>query len=513
MVDVPDSSCFPQAAVLDPLAVEIGTYAHDPLGFVLFAFPWGEAGTVLAKDAGPESWQRDVLRAIGGSFGSASDAIRIAVASGHGVGKSALVAWIIVWALATFRDTRGVVTANTATQLKTKTWPELTKWLRLAVCADWFDISVTSIASIEPAHERTWRIDAVPWSLRSTEAFAGLHNQGRRLFVAFDEASAIPDPVWETIEGALTDRDTEILWLATGNPTRNTGRFRECFGRFRHRWQRHQVDSRKVSLTDKDEIARWAADYGDDSDFFRVRVKGEFPRGGAMQFIDSETVEEAARRPAESHLRQPLVMGVDCARGGDDQSTIWFRRGRDARTVPAIKLRVGDLMVLSGKVAEQAIQHRATAVFIDEGGIGAGVVDRVRQMLQGRLVVGVNFGGRADRYTWGDGMPLTANKSAEMWASMRAWLKTGAIPDDPELKAELTSREYGFNLHNAIQLEKKEDMKKRGLASPDNADGLALTFAYPVADLTEEMQFEAGGGPPAFRAVSIESDYDPLADS
>jgi len=512
VVDVPDSSCSPQATALDPLAVEIGSYAHDPLGFVLFAFPWGEAGTVLKTDAGPEPWQRDVLRQIGRSLGSASDAIRIAVASGHGVGKSALVAWIIVWALATFRDTRGVVTANTATQLKTKTWPELTKWLRLAVCADWFDISATAIASVEPAHERTWRIDAVPWSLRSTEAFAGLHNQGHRIFVAFDEASAIPDPVWETIEGALTDRDTEILWLATGNPTRNTGRFRECFGRFRHRWQRHQVDGREVSLTDKDEIARWAADYGDDSDFFRVRVKGAFPRGGAMQFIDGETVEEAARRPAESHLRQPLVMGVDCARGGDDQSTIWFRRGRDARTVPAIKLRVGDLMVLSGKVAEQAIQHRARAVFIDEGGIGAGVVDRVRQMLQGYLVVGVNFGGRADRYMQGDGMPLTANKAAEMWASMRAWLKTGSIPDDPELMAELTGREYGFNLHNAIQLEKKEDMKKRGLASPDNADGLALTFAYPVADLPQEMHFEAGGAPPAFRAVSIESDYDPLTD-
>ena len=117
------------------------------------------------------------------------------------------------------------MTANTATQLKTKTWPELVKWLRLAACADWFEVAATAIHSIDPAHERTWRIDAVPWSLRTTEAFAGLHNQGRRLFVAFDEASAIPDPVWETIEGALTDRDTEILWLATGNPTRNTGRF------------------------------------------------------------------------------------------------------------------------------------------------------------------------------------------------------------------------------------------------------------------------------------------------
>jgi len=504
---VADEPDVPPEPVLDPLGIEVGGFAHDPLGFVLFAFPWGEAGTPLEREQGPEAWQREVLGEIGRSLASVSDAIRIAVASGHGVGKSALVAWIIVWALATFRDTRGIVTANTATQLKTKTWPELTKWLRLAACADWFEVSATAIHSVDPAHERTWRIDAVPWSLRTTEAFAGLHNQGRRLFVAFDEASAIPDPVWETIEGALTDRDTEILWLATGNPTRNTGRFR-------HRWHRHQVDGRKVSLTDKDEIARWAADYGDDSDFFRVRVKGEFPRGGAMQFIDSDTVEEASRRPAESHLRQPLIMGVDCARGGDDQSAIWFRRGRDARTVPAIKLRVGDLMVLSGKVAEQAMQHRAAAVFIDEGGIGAGVVDRVRQMLPGRLVVGVNFGGRADRYTLGDGMPLTANKAAEMWASMRAWLRTGAIPDDPELKAELTGREYGFDLHNAIRLEKKEDMKKRGLSSPDNADGLCLTFAYPVADLPEDTRFGGlgEGEDRSIAANTIQSDYDPHED-
>ncbi len=190
-----DELDFSSEPALDPLGIEVGSFAHDPLGFVLFAFPWAEPGTPLERDLGPEPWQREVLSEIGRSLGSLPDAIRIAVASGHGVGKSALVAWIIVWALATFRDTRGIVTANTATQLKTKTWPELTKWLRLAACADWFEVSATAIHSVDPAHERTWRIDAVPWSLRTTEAFAGLHNQGRRLFVAFDEASAIPDPV------------------------------------------------------------------------------------------------------------------------------------------------------------------------------------------------------------------------------------------------------------------------------------------------------------------------------
>ncbi len=471
--------------VLDPLGIEVGSYAHDPLGFVLFAWPWGEEGTDLANDTGPEPWQRDVLDLIGKQLMTVAEAIRIAVASGHGVGKSALVSWIIIWALATFRDTRGIVTANTATQLETKTWPELTKWLRMAVCADWFECTTTAIASNEPGHERTWRIDAVPWSLRNAEAFAGLHNQGKRIFVAFDEASAIPDLIWETIEGALTDKDTEILWLATGNPTRNTGRFRECFGRFKHRWLRRQVDGRKVSLTDKQQIANWVTDYGEDSDFVRVRVKGEFPRGGSMQFIDSETVTGAMHREAVSHLRQPLVIGVDVARFGDDQSVIYFRRGLDGRTIPPRKYRGLDTMQLAGKVAEAAQEHGAHAVFVDEGGLGAGVVDRLRQ-LRVRGMIGINFGGKADRTMMGEGFPQCANKRAEMWASSREWLRTGAIPDDAELQADLTGVEYGYNARNEVLLEKKEDMKKRGLSSPDLGDALALTFAYPVADLASD---------------------------
>src|SRR5690606_38633063 len=112
----------------------------------------------------------------------------------------------------------------------------------------------------------------VPWSERNTEAFAGLHNAGKRIIVIFDEASAIPDIIWETTEGALTDVDTEILWFVFGNPTRNTGRFRDCFdgGKFAHRWRQQKVDSRQVQRTNKKEIEDWIADYGLDSDFVRV---------------------------------------------------------------------------------------------------------------------------------------------------------------------------------------------------------------------------------------------------
>ena len=479
-------------------------YRHDPLGFVRYAFPWGEAETELIGETGPRQWQVDALELIGRSLddGDIEGAIRIATASGHGIGKSALVAWVILWALATAPLTKVVITANTGDQLRTKTWPEVSKWFNLLICRHWFKFEATSIARRNASGSKEWRCDAATWSENNTAAFAGLHNKGRRIVLLFDEASQIADKVWEVAEGALTDEDTEILWLVFGNPTETTGRFRECFagGRFAHRWNPRQIDSRDVPGTNKREIAKWIEDWGEDHDFVRVRVKGQFPRGGSMQFIDSETVEMAARREAVCHLRQAVVLGVDVARFGDDQQVIVPRRGLDARSLPTLKFRGLDLVTFAGKVVEVAEENDARAIFIDEGGMGAGVLDMVRKMMPGRMVSGVNFGGRADRYTMGSDFPLTAHKGDEIWASMREWLKTGAIADDPELKAELTGRQYGFNTASAIQLEKKEDMKKRGLSSPDVADALALTFAQPVPD----MPFNA------VRRMTVTHDYDVL---
>ena len=275
----------------DELLIEaLGEYTNDPVGFVGQFFPWGEPGE-LEGAKGPEQWQLRVLAHIrdclknGMAHGAAiNEAIQIAVASGHGVGKSTLVSWIILWSISTFEDTRGVVTANTETQLKTKTWAELGKWHRLFLGSHLFKLTATAIFSVDDSRERTWRIDMVPWSERNTEAFAGLHNKGKRVVVIFDEASAIPDVIWETAEGAMTDSDTQIIWAVFGNPTRNSGRFRECFGRFRGTWWNEQVDSRSVSLTNKSQFKKWIADYGDDSDFVRVRILGTFPRVGELEF-------------------------------------------------------------------------------------------------------------------------------------------------------------------------------------------------------------------------------------
>jgi len=483
-------------------------FRKDPLGFVRWAFPWGEAGTPLADHEGPEGWQAELLADIRDALTEGRSPVRAAVASGHGVGKSALVAWLVLWALATQSGTRGVVTANTEAQLRTKTWAELSKWHGLAICRDWLAWSATAITAAEEGKAAGWRVDLVPWSAHNAEAFAGLHNQGSRLLLVFDEASAIAEPIWETAEGALTDANTEIVWVAFGNPTRNGGRFHDCFGRFARAWNGRYVDARQVSFTNKAQIADWVRDYGEDSDFVRVRVRGAFPRAGALQFIDGERVREAMVRDVPPSALDPVVMGVDVARFGDDRSVIFVRRGRDGRSWPIEKLKGLDLMQLAGHVCRRAAEVNARAVFVDEGGIGAGVVDRLRQLgVPG--VHGINFGSRASGWTPEGQAPLYANKRAEMWGMVKGWLEQGALPDDPELAQDLTGVEYGYDARSAIQLERKEDMKKRGLLSPDIGDALALTFAWP---LSPELDYRWEDQRGRVRILDEDHEYDPFHD-
>lgn len=488
----------------DLVLAELGGFSNRPYDFVMWAFPWGEPGSELEESTGPEGWQRDVLMHMQENLQSGMafhEAVQIAICSGHGVGKSALVSWIIIWAISTFEDTRGVVTANTETQLKTKTWAELGKWYRLFIAKEMFKLTATAIYSVDEAHERTWRVDMVPWSERTVEAFAGMHNKHKRVLVIFDEASAILDMIWETTEGALTDSDTQIFWIVCGNPTRNTGRFRDCFGRYANRWKGFRVDSRLVSITNKLQIAKWIEDYGEDSDFVRVRVRGVFPRAGSLQFIASDLVLVARSREVSVHLHDPFIIGVDVARFGDDSSVIYFRKGRDGRTFAPIKLHGVDTMTLAAKVVEERARYKADAVFVDGTGVGGGVVDRLRQLRVSCF--DVQFGSSADRV--GEEGTRYKNKRAEMWGFMRDWLKGGAIPDDPELEQQLIGLEYGYaGDEMAIQLERKKDMKKRLGFSPDIADALALTFAYPVVATAQ------AGGPHSGNLVK--SDYDPYSE-
>ncbi len=471
------------------LAAEIAGFATDPHGHALFAYRWGE--DALTSHPGPRRWQTEVLREIGDHLSNPATRftpLRIAVAKGHGIGGSALIAMICNWGLDTCPDTRIVVTANTENQLLTKTSPELSKWRNLSITRDWFKASATSIASNLPGHNQSWRLDTIPWSIHSPESFAGLHNVGRRIILIFDEASNIADRIWEVAEGALTDEDTEIIWLAVGNPTRNSGRYKECFGKHRHLWSTRHIDSRTVEGTNKQYLDELVATYGEDSDIVKVRVRGLFPSASSMQFIGSELVQAAIEREIAISDVLPsdaVVFGLDHARFGEDSTVLAIRQGRDARSRPWREWHGANSMEIAGELVSAATRYNPDAIFIDAGGPNAGgVIDRVRQLLGSRSpVFEINFGSstKGMEARWNDEVRVkVANKRCQMYTNMRAWLERGTLPDNQRLADDLTAIEYGYNADNAIQLERKEHLRARGYASPDWADALALTFAAPV---------------------------------
>jgi len=478
---------------LQELAETLAGFYDDPLGFVLWAFPWGEPGTPLERTAeqeapGPRKWQAEFLTQLGHLISERDfdgsnpvDPVQMARASGHGIGKSALSAWIILFLISTRPHCKGVVTANTNDQLRTKTWGELAKWHSMSVMRHFFTYRNVKggMCIFNNQHPDTWRVDALTCREENSEAFAGLHAASSTPFYLFDEASNIPEKIWEVAHGGLTDG--EPMWFVFGNPTRNSGSFRQCFGRNKHLWDRDQIDSRTVAGTNKELFAKWAEAYGEDSDFFRVRVKGTFPRAAVRQLIPEDLVDAALGKHLEKSMYHfaARVIGVDCARYGDDKSTVYLRQGLAATKLS--EHRGIDTMHLAGLVAQYEDRFATLATFVDEGGLGAGVIDRLRQL--GRAPIGVNFSAKSNR-------PECKNKRAQIWCDMRDWLQSGgAIPDDPELRDDLINQEFFFDAANKIQLVRKEDMKKLGLASPDDGDGLGLTFADEVYQPTKKEAF------------------------
>jgi hypothetical protein len=483
----------PIAQVLDRLA----EYELDPLGFVMWAFPWGMEGTSLAGEEGPEQWQRDQLDRMGQRLREGEEAgvvIKEAVSAGHGVGKSAFVSWLILWAISTHEDTRGVITANTKDQLTQKTWAELARWYQIFIARELFVLTATAIYSADQAHSRTWRIDAVPWSEENSEAFAGLHNKGRRILLIFDEASAIADIIWEVAEGALTDAKTQIIWCAFGNPTRTTGRFHKVCTR-PGTWTYRRVDARTVRFTNKGQIAEWAREYGEDSDFFRVRVKGEFPRAGFANFIPPELADQAraGRRNVPHHawMTQQKILSVDPARFGDDFSVITLRQGLKVHY--QVTLSGFDGPELAGRIVEICRQEKGiSCIAYDANGNGADLDSALRRAPDLPQLIPVMWGipAKDDKHYF--------NQRSEAWGKMRDWLKDGEIPDDDDLIDQLCSLDYGYDALFRIQLQSKKDMKKNGGKSPDKADSLALSF---IPELIDRKLVVAKVRPPQRRKV------------
>lgn len=456
------------------LIEDIASFTHDVNGFVNYAFAWGEGE--LAEYTGPRNWQKELNDDISNHLSNPKtrympfQAVR---ASGHGIGKSAEIAMIISWALSTCEDTKVVITANTEPQLRTKTWPEIMKWFRLSIVAHWFNITATSIYSSTKGNEKTWRADAVTWSDNNTEAFAGLHNKGKRIVVIMDEGSSISDKVYEVTQGALTDEKTEILWFIFGNPTLNTGFFKDCFTRFKHRWNHKQIDSRTVEGTNKELIDQWLKDHGEDSDFFKVRVRGMFPNRSVKQFISIEDIDKATKvkiRP-EQVAWAPKIISVDPAWEGDDEFVIGLRQGLYFKIL-AVYDKNDDDVHMAKIIADFEDKENADAVFID-GGYGTGIKS-----------VGASWN-RDWKLVWFGSESSDEgclNKRAQMWRDGRDWLKQGGSIEekDTDLYNQLAAPQTVPRMDGKIQLESKKDMKARGEPSPGRADALMITFAYPV---------------------------------
>ena len=487
------------------LADDISRFYDDPLGFVRYAFEWGEGD--LKGFPGPDVWQVELLTAIGAAVRERGfdginpvDPLLVAVASGHGVGKSALSAWLILWVMSTRPFSKGVVTANTGDQLRTKTMAELSKWKQRCITSHWFETSAMSIA--HRAYSETWRVDALTSREEASESFAGLHAADSTPWYLFDEASAIPEKIWDVSKGGLTDG--EPMHFAFGNPTRNTGSFYDCFHKAKHRWLTFRVDSRDVKITNKRLFKTWEEDRGEDSDFFRVRVRGVFPKGGDMQFIPSDVVHASRKAGPGMYLGDdPLICGIDIARGGSDDCMISFRRGKDAKSERVYRI-AGDKSRDSMKVVSLLTmildRHKPDVSFIDVTGIGGPIGDRLRQL--GYHVIDIGFGHKADDER------LYLNKTAEMGARCLEWMiQGGAIPDEDQLETELVSRDFGHNDRGKLMLERKELMKKRLGVSPDWADSLYLTFAQDVPPRVHPRGvLDHGVGAREASAM----DYDPL---
>ncbi len=461
---------------------ELADFKFDPLGFVMWAFPWGHAGTDLEDEDGPETWQIAHLKSIGDKMLAGADpnvVIREAVSAGHGVGKSACVGWIILWAISTAADTRGVITANTDTQLKTKTWAELSKWYQCFKARELFTLTATALfIANDPVRAKGWRIDQIPWSENNSEAFAGLHNKGKRLLLIFDESAGIADVIWEKADGAMTDAKTQIVWCVYGNPTRTTGRFhKECTGN-RSQFTYRRVDSRTVRFTNKAEIQGWIDEYGEDSDYVRVKVKGQFPRAGFSNFISPELVGGARRRRIEARYYQmyPKILSIDPARMGDDFTVITLRQGQ--RVHYQVRMSGFDGPEVAGRVLELVKQDGPVAIIAyDAIGVGADLDSALKRTpgLNAALLP----------VAWG--VPAKeekeySNQRSEAWGRMRSWLETGQIPDNDELEHELCSLDYGYDAKMRIQLQSKKDCKKNSGKSPDGADSLAISFVVELID-------------------------------
>lgn len=459
-------------------------YRNNPLLYVKENFTWGYGA--LKEHEGPDIWQERVLKDIGEECQKRDDQLetrpmQFAIASGHGIGKTAFTSMLIKWFMATRPNPQVIVTANTGSQLSSKTWRELAKWNELGRDKHLFEHTATKFMFKEAA--KTHFAEAVTWAEHRPEALAGAHE--KYLMYIVDEGSNIPSIIFETIYGALTTENGHCILVVLGNPTRNVGEFREFFGKNRHRWKTYKVDSRESRFTNKALIKEWIDDKGLDSDFIKVRVLGEFPSKGGNQLFDVEDIYACLKYDYIPLDSTPVLIGVDLARSENgDESVIAIRKGR--KFLDFISLRTNNSIVVADKLISCIRHYNPKEVNIDGTGLGGIFVDMMRQ--NGYKCNDINFGGDAiDKVRF-------RNKRVEIYFKLSEAVKEGiSIPNCQQLIDDLIGIQYKdpsiSTKDERICLKSKEEMRKDGLASPNYADAAALTYAKNINESSNSTFF------------------------
>jgi len=478
---------------------------HDPLRFVEIAYPWGVPNTPLADEPGPDANQQEFLTSLGTdvrarAFNGVDPVMPIlmAVSKGHGTGGSALMAWLADWILSTRPHSDGTITAGTYTQLEARTWPALQFWTRLCLTAPWFDIMQSGIYSKD--FPETWKVQMQSCKKQNAQAFAGQHSKRSTSWFGLDEASEVPDEVWTTAYGGLTDG--EPMMFALGQMVRNTGEFyRVCFGDKAARWNHRRVDSRTSRFTNKDLIAQWIADYGPESDFVKVRVLGLPPSADELQYIDKTRVDAARARTMVPLPDDPLIAGFDVSGGGKAWNVIRFRRGLCGNPLGADGAPLGPWRLPGEKDPDRGVRiakcaellsdrrpgHQIAALFVDAA-FGAAIVVQLRSM-GFTNVYEINNGAESPD-------PHQLNVRAHCYSRAKDFLLLGSLPDEELLAEQLCLPGYHTNSSGKLVIESKADLQKRSEASPDDADAFCLTFARAVK----------AKKPPVFRSTGAPSD-------
>lgn len=422
-----------------------------------------------------DPWQREMLRAYG------RHERRISARSGHGVGKTAVLAWMVVHHATTEHPQKTAITAPTTKQLFNVLWPEIGKWLSKCpvYVKELFEVTSERIVHRSAPNENF--ISAAVSRPENPEALAGVHCDDGSVLLIADEASGIHETIYESASGSMSGQTaTTIL---AGNPVRTAGLFFDTHHKLKDLWFTIHVNGETCRRVAADFVEDMKRRYGPESNGYRVRVQGEFPRADNDTIIPFELVASAQMRDITANPASPVVWGLDVARYGGDRTALVKRRGGVVEK--PVAWRDKDLMQTAALVKAEydntAHQDRPSEILVDSIGIGAGVVDRLRQL--GLPVRGINVSESAalsDQFV---------NLRAELWFKGKEFFakQDCRLPPDVQddiagtLGAELALLRYKFSRTAKFQAESKDEVKRRGYASPDLADAFILTLASTAA--------------------------------